>query len=258
MPTPYLVPSLAALRAEFNSLAPNRDRSSDGWIGDAAHSSRASDHNPDSKGAVHAIDVDNTGPWPDGLSMERIVQFLLARCRSGQEGRLKYVIYNRRIWSKSNDWVQQAYAGSNPHDHHAHFSGVYTAAAEGNTSSWHLDDLEEPTMTAPTPQQNADAVAAKDIDPSAGTHSLGGGIWTILARSAILNTLPTQLADVRDELDARVQDVDDELDGLGASLALLMALVAEVTNDPAVPEDGGNIWYTTMRQAVKDELDARG
>ncbi len=61
----YLVPSLARLRTEFNQLNPGRDKASDGWIGDAEHQANpTSDHNPDERGAVHAIDVDNTGPWP--------------------------------------------------------------------------------------------------------------------------------------------------------------------------------------------------
>lgn len=39
-----LIASLAALRAEFDEIAPTRDKSSDGWIGDAAHADRTSDH----------------------------------------------------------------------------------------------------------------------------------------------------------------------------------------------------------------------
>jgi hypothetical protein len=56
----YLAPSLVALRAELDAKWPRRDRSSDGWIGDAAHSSRASQHNPDwssvPPGSVDALD----------------------------------------------------------------------------------------------------------------------------------------------------------------------------------------------------------
>lgn len=136
-----LVPCLVQLRSEFNAIAPGRDKASDGSIGDTAHSATVSDHNPAPDGQVHAIDVDVD--LRCGVTMEDVVQFLLARCRSGDEKRLKYVIYNRRIWSASSGWVQKAYTGANAHDHHAHFSASYTPAHEASTAPWHLTDLIE-------------------------------------------------------------------------------------------------------------------
>lgn len=147
-----LVPCLVRLFDEFNAVAPSRDKASDGRIGDAAHAQTNSDHNPDetsdalrdhdvdSKNEVHAIDVDVDLRTP-GLTMEMVVQHLLGRCRSGAERRLKYIIYNRRIWSASSGWKQQKYTGSNPHDHHAHFSASYVTANEASTASWHLEDI---------------------------------------------------------------------------------------------------------------------
>ena len=38
--------SLDALLAKVNALSPNRNKTSDGGIGDAEHASRGSDHNP--------------------------------------------------------------------------------------------------------------------------------------------------------------------------------------------------------------------
>src|SRR5690606_29069239 len=56
----YLAPSLVKLRDLINQNWPNRDKSSDGWIGDPSHQARKSDHNPDysAGGVVRAIDVD--------------------------------------------------------------------------------------------------------------------------------------------------------------------------------------------------------
>jgi len=46
------------LRDQVNRRWPRRDKASDGWIGDRAHSERISDHNPNKAGVVHAIDID--------------------------------------------------------------------------------------------------------------------------------------------------------------------------------------------------------
>lgn len=150
-----LIASLAALRDEFDTIAPTRDTSSDGWIGDAAHADRTSDHNADESGAVpyhdadtkdevHAIDTDDTLRCDGAPSMEDCVQLILGRCRDGRETRLHYVIYESRIWEQDNGWRQESYSGSNPHDQHAHFSGCYESDAEADTSSWGL--VEEYAM----------------------------------------------------------------------------------------------------------------
>jgi hypothetical protein len=146
-----LIPCLKALFAEFNRIAPSRDKASDGSIGDTAHQQSVSDHNPDETGSVpihdadkvnevHAIDVDNNLNESD-LTMEKVVQYVLGRCRAGTEKRLRYVIYNRRIWSASSDWVQKSYTGASPHTEHAHFSASYNSNLEASTASWHLEDI---------------------------------------------------------------------------------------------------------------------
>ena len=148
-----LVPSLKSLRAEIDAIAPARSKTSDGSIGDPAHASRSSDHNPDETGVtpdedsdsineVHAIDVDKDLNQA-GLTMEMIVQFLVGECRkpgtSGKDkGRLKYIIYNRRIWEASNGWNERTYTGSNPHTEHAHCSGEYDSKYSQDTSAWGL------------------------------------------------------------------------------------------------------------------------
>jgi hypothetical protein len=151
MATVILVPSLVQLRTEFNRIAPVRYTNSDGWIGDTAHQQETSDHNNDETGKVpirdadktpevHAIDVTKDLNESD-LTMEKVVQFLLGRCRSGAENRLRYIIFNRRIWEASNGWRQRAYTGASPHTEHAHFSASYETAKEASTVSWHLEDI---------------------------------------------------------------------------------------------------------------------
>lgn len=167
-----LIPCLEQLRDEFDEIAPGRDRASDGSIGDTAHAGGGvSDHlpdedfpalrgkDPDSRNEVHAIDVDADLRTP-GLSMEMVVQHLLGRCRSGAETRLRYIIFNRRIWEASNDWRQRAYDGPSPHTEHAHFSASYDSAREASTASWHLEDLPV-ALTADDKDWLADTIEAK-------------------------------------------------------------------------------------------------
>lgn len=115
-----LAPSLASLRAELNVLAPDRDRTSDGTIGDQAHASRSSDHIVED-GVVHAIDLDHDPAH--GADMNVIT----ARVRDNRDRRIAYIIFNGRIWWSVPHkgyaaWAPAPYTGANAHAHHAHFS----------------------------------------------------------------------------------------------------------------------------------------
>ncbi|HEY2947437.1 MAG TPA: peptidoglycan-binding domain-containing protein [Micromonosporaceae bacterium] len=125
MGSAFLAPSLVQLRAETNATWPKRDKKSDGWIGDAAHQARKSDHNPDGRGCVHAIDVDR-----DGIDTRRLVLEAI------RDPRTNYVIFERKIYSRSRGFKARAYTGSNPHMHHIHISILRTPAAETNVAAW--------------------------------------------------------------------------------------------------------------------------
>lgn len=134
----YLVPTLATLRAEFNSAFPGRSKSYDGWIGDAAHAKTKSDHNPDAKGRVRAVDL--TAEGARGASLAEVaIAALKAR---GQKG---YVIHNGRI---ANPDVQggawRRYTGSNPHTHHVHVS-AHTQLA--SSARWGVVRLTPPRVS---------------------------------------------------------------------------------------------------------------
>jgi hypothetical protein len=141
MASPYLIPCLAELRAEFNELNPGRDKASDGWIGDAAHQAEKSDHNPDSQGRVLAIDIDATGPWP--ASFGDIVESLRG------DARLEYIIWSRRIASRDQGWKWRPYVDSrgnpmpDPHTSHAHFSARHDHTGGTSTAGWGLESFIE-------------------------------------------------------------------------------------------------------------------
>lgn len=111
---------------------------------------------------------------------------------------------------------------------------------------------EAPAVTAPTPAQ----IAAHDVDPSAASQTWGGAAFTTLVRTGYLsNTFAPAITALVNDLQARVDDVDDELDPLGASIALMGSLIGQITNEPGIDP---NVWYDVVRQAVRDELNARG
>ena len=109
--------SLDVLLFQVNERWPNRDKSSDGTIGDASHSARTSDHNPNSKGVVCALDV--THDPSVGLDASLLAETL----RQSHDPRIKYLISNARICSSTvKPWTWRQYSGMNAHRHHMHVS----------------------------------------------------------------------------------------------------------------------------------------
>lgn len=63
-----------------------------------------------------------------------------------------------------------------------------------------------------------------DINPDPNVSSTAGGAaWTVLQRTNILNQLPGQISQVRDDLIAAVDNVNDDMDALSAALVLTNA-----------------------------------
>jgi hypothetical protein len=122
LPGYRLAACLDRLRRQVNTLAPKRSKKSDGWIGDAAHASRASDHNPwvkgsDGVGVVTAIDI--THDLAGGMDCSALAGALSTR----RDPRIKYIIWNGRICSSEVEpWTWRKYTGKNQHTHHLHIS----------------------------------------------------------------------------------------------------------------------------------------
>jgi len=110
-------------RAEINARWPARSRRSDGTIGDAAHASRNSDHNPwvqfQGKGIVRADDVD-----ADGIDAAWYAEHMRLLGAKGDR-RLNpggMVIFNGRIAGTHTGWKWKVYTGPNKHTSHIHVS----------------------------------------------------------------------------------------------------------------------------------------
>lgn len=142
--TARLVPAGVTLRDQLNKRFPKRDKRSDGWIGDAAHQARASDHNPDRDGWVHALDIDEDLGRP-GASRQ-LADELVELARTGKDGgRIKYVVYEDKIASGTYAATRWRWRGSGyGHTEHIHVS--FTDAAERNGKPFPLAVLEDPAL----------------------------------------------------------------------------------------------------------------
>jgi hypothetical protein len=129
---PQLSKAAKQLREQFDDTFPDRDRLSDGWIGDTRHQAKPSDHNPDANGWVRAIDIDRDlykGGKPDNMG-DLVDQVRLA-CKSKSEKRISYIIFDGRICSNILNWKWRKYTGANKHTKHAHFSFKKEADNDG-------------------------------------------------------------------------------------------------------------------------------
>lgn len=116
--------SILTILQEVNAAAPSRSRKSDGTIGDAAHATRSSDHNPwlkdkSGKGVVTAVDI--THDPTNGMDAHKLAEHFRTLGLKG-DPRIKFVISNQRIASALQNWVWRYYGGSNPHRSHVHLS----------------------------------------------------------------------------------------------------------------------------------------
>ena len=129
---PILCKAGQQLREQLDDSYPDRDRTSDGWIGDVRHSARPSDHNPDAAGIVRAIDIDRdlSGKAKPDLMPDLADQIRL--CARGGDKRISYIIFNGKIASHKKKWAWRPYDGINPHTKHIHVSFTKTGDADGS------------------------------------------------------------------------------------------------------------------------------
>jgi hypothetical protein len=232
------VPCLLALRDEFNAVSPARDKGADGTIGDSAHTSSSDhtpdedsdalrDHDADSKNEVHALDIDSSGPWPEEGWFNREILALVERERAEYEspttiGRLQYVIWNRRIASRSAHWTWKTYSGADPHTNHAHFSARYVTSAEADTRPWGVFTEKDEDMTFEADQVPVTYPAKSPTNPAwTGPNALGSA-----------RDLAHETRDIARNVRGDLSSLKMQITTLGSSLlAAINALAAKDTVD---------------------------
>jgi len=237
--TPWRVAgSIGKLRDQLNAMYPTRGKASDGTIGDAAHAASVSDHNPDSAGVVRAFDV--THDPAGGVDGAWLAGQLLAH----RDPRIKYVIWNRRIFAGNagpSPWQWRAYAGSDPHTSHVHLSVVAGAAGDAPTS-WTL------AGTAPT-KEDPEVISA--ADRKAIADDVAEAVWgAVLPRldNPVGATAKTQLtaANVYSWRNHKL------LTALTSDQAKLRTALAAALADQPVDVDVDELAKAIVRQLVDD------
>lgn len=165
--------SLSKLLRQVDAVWPNRSKESDGWIASSAHhaANPTSDHEADSRGIVHAIDI--THDPAHGLDSERLAQGLIA----SKDRRIKYIISNRKIAAGDrgpSPWTWRPYNGSNPHDHHVHISVLRDF--EDDETQWNfavagVTPQPDPNWKPPPPTLRRGMPMSEQV----------GELWTLLA-----------------------------------------------------------------------------
>ena len=128
---PRLSKAAQQLREQFDDCFSDRDRTSDGWIGDSRHSARKSDHNPDGEGWVRAIDIDRdlSGKAKPDLMPDVADQL---RILAKSDKRISYLIFDSKICSAKSFWRWIPYKGINKHAHHLHCSFTCKGDEDGS------------------------------------------------------------------------------------------------------------------------------
>jgi hypothetical protein len=116
---PWLCAAGVELRDAVTTWYPDQRTSNNGWLGDARHAARKSDHNPDNTGCVRAIDIDSRLDSSEGLSVYLADQI---RICAKTDKRISYVIHNGMIASKILNFKWRKYSGFNKHTRHVHVS----------------------------------------------------------------------------------------------------------------------------------------
>ncbi len=180
--------SLDTLVEQVNQAHPKRSKKSDGWIGDAKHASRSSDHNPWVKdgatGVVTAMDI--TDDPANGCDARKLAELLIA----SRDPRIKYIISEGQICSsKQQPWKWRKYTGANGHFHHVHISVDASKSLYDSTKPWAIHG----TVDIAEPEQLEEARSFYKVVAGDSLWNLAVTFKTTVADLKKLNGLATDL-----------------------------------------------------------------
>jgi hypothetical protein len=185
---PYTIPPLLhTIRREADMIAPARSKASDGTKGDDAHSKRKSDHNPDGRGIVHAIDL--THDPKKGFDARAEGEALRQRVKAGLERRVKYLVsYDDRgrhdiIASSVQGWAWRKKRGRD-HASHLHIS-IDTGPGVENSTRQMLRPLSggltKPDPVSPPPATISGGCAVPEgyyaVSNTGAVYAYGPPFW---------------------------------------------------------------------------------
>jgi hypothetical protein len=269
--TAVLTAALTSLRSGFNTAFPARDKTTDGWIGDAAHQAETSGHNPDdtagvsaeyqdadTKQEVRAVDVDKDLNHP-GVTMYDVIRRILAT--PADVARLRYIIFCPplgpfganvpTIWSRNSGWSPRTYSGSSRHDEHAHFSG--DPDTDEDSRPWSVASMGAMSMTVMWDQGDENVAWATTNRTEALLKNLDAAVYRVAGEATDrheTNELKRQLDRIEaalSELKSRpvtVSLTDAQLDALATTVASRLGLIP--TAGEIAKAVGGLDWHGTL------------
>jgi len=146
--------SIITLNNEVDARWPNRQHQSDGTIGDAAHRARISQHNPDSKGIVRALDITSAPDDPNSPAGWTILNLIK------DDPRIRYVI--ARNPADNLDYIYQdgqfKHYTLMSHASHCHVSLVADDALADSTAPWGVNVAPKPKPPTPTVPKGSEMI----------------------------------------------------------------------------------------------------